>query len=713
VSVGSPPHPLEADERSLDERVAELEALIEEARRRARRRRQRNAAVALLAASAALAVTYAGGDGLRVGSGRSADTSPPRAIANVPGVGRWSAPFGPQGDGAGAIVVDPRNSANVYAAAGGRVYRSTDGGRSWTAGVQIDPGVAALAVDPQRPSILYAGTGQGVFKSVDAGRTWEWSGLGETPRLPGGVRGEGDVDSLVVDPADSSVVYAVAGVTGGHVSKSTDGGRTWRTLRASPGPDALTIDPANPQILFAAVEGAWDPTTRRGSGSIAMTADGGATWHTVLTHDDNIWSIAVDPARPGTVFAAGTAGVLVSNDNGLTWASAGKAPDFYLTGLAVDPRDPETLYVSTWKKGVFRTTDRGRTWTPLGTRFSGPMAVDPQASSTLYFGTADGIAKTVDGGMTWRAADSGIVASDVLSTATDPRNGNVVYAGTDSGFFRSDDGGRTWKTLKLGVTGQAIAVDPAHSTHLLASGWRGILISTNSGRAWARAAGSAVVTKRSAREGKKITAIAFDPHHPGTVFAAAWGAGVIRSTDGGRAWHTTARRPAWISSIAGTVAIDPRGSSTLYGSTNGALIRSTNGGSSWKWIFLPKLGAIVAMLAVDPSDPMTIYATIGDNSARQPHLARSTDGGTQWRFLEWGTRDIAANALIIDPRHPSTMYAGTTFQGVLRTTDGGATWRPFDTGLVARAITTLAFDRTGRMLYAGTDGAGVVRVRLR
>lgn len=674
----------------------------------------RNAAIVLLALSAALAATYSGGDVGRVGAVRSADSSSPRPAANLQNIGRWSVPYGPPGARAGVIVVDPLNSANVYAAAGGgRVFRSTDGGRSWTSGVQIDPRVDALAIDPQRPSILYAGTGQGVFKSVDAGRSWGWSGLGETPRLPGGIRGEGNVSSLVIDPTDSSVVYAVAGVMGGHVSKSTDGGRTWHTLAASPGPvSTLTIDPANPQVLFAGVEGPW--TNRTPHGAIAMTKDGGATWRTVLSRQDYFDAMAVDPASPGPVYAVGNAGVLVSADGGLSWTSTGRAPAPNLTGLAVDPRTPGTLYVSSWQKGVFRTSDGGHTWSSLGTRFSGPIAVDPQAPSTLYVGTtADGIAKTLDGGKKWRPAASGIVASDVLSTATDPRDAKVVYAGTDGGLFRSGDSGGTWRPLKLGVSVQAVAVDPANTERLLVSGSRGILISANRGRTWLRAAGSTTYPARRATG--QVSAIVFEPHHPRTVFAAERGAGVIRSTDGGITWHRTARRPAWISSIAGTVAVDPRGAGTLYGSTNGALLRSTDGGVSWQWIFLPKVGAVLGVLAIDPSDPQTLYASIGDSSSRlgPPHLARSIDGGRHWRFLKSGTHTIDATAVVIDPRHPRTMYAATRFQGVLRTTDGGTTWRPFNTGLLARAINTLTLDGTGTTLYAGTDGAGVVKVRLR
>lgn len=691
MHVAAPP-----DERTLDDRVAELEALFEEARRRARRRRRRNAAFVVLAVLAALLARYADGGG-RTGSLRSADSSAPRGAAGPRDIGHWSVPSGPP-SGVAQIAVDPRNSANVYAVGGGRVFRSRDGGRHWTGGTQIDLRIDALAIDPQRPSILYAGAGAGMFKSVDAGRSWVASGLGLKPRKPGGVRGEGDIFSLVVDPADGNVVYAVAGVTGGHVSKSTDGGRTWRTLPASPAhTSALALDPSNPRILFAAV-----------AGGIAMTSDGGASWRTVLSRPGYFWAVAADPAGTGTVYAVGTAGVLVTADGGSSWRSAGPAPAPYLLSLAFDPRDPETLYVSTWKNGVFRTADGGRTWSALGASFGAPIAVDPQSPSTIYAGTASGVAKTLDGGKTWRPADSGLVASDVLATATDPRDEAIVYAGTDEGLFRSGDRGRTWQALRQGASVEAVAVDPGNSARLLASGSDGIMLSTDGGRTWSTAAGTR--TRHPNGNWGHVGAIVFEPHHPRTVFAAEWGAGLIRSSDGGATWQSTARRPAWLS----TIAVDPRGSGTLYTNMNGALLRSADGGSSWTWRFFHTIGAQMGVLAIDPSDPQTLYSLFGDASSRlrPSHLAKSTDGGAHWRFLKWGTRDIDATAVAIDPRDPSTIYAATQFQGVLRSTDGGASWRPFGAGLLARAVDSLALDRTGGMLYAGTDGAGLVRVRL-
>jgi len=102
---------LGVDGRSLEERVAELEAPFEEARRRARRRRQRNTAFVLLAVLAGLAAAYAGGNGVREGAAGSG-TSSPRPTATPQNIGRWTVPYGPA-SGADTVVIDPRNPANV------------------------------------------------------------------------------------------------------------------------------------------------------------------------------------------------------------------------------------------------------------------------------------------------------------------------------------------------------------------------------------------------------------------------------------------------------------------------------------------------------------------------------------------------------------------------------------------------------------------------
>jgi photosystem II stability/assembly factor-like uncharacterized protein len=108
-------------------------------------------------------------------------------------------------------------------------------------------------------------------------------------------------------------------------------------------------------------------------------------------------------------------------------------------------------------------------------------------------------------------------------------------------------------------------------------------------------------------------------------------------------------------------------------------------------------------LAVAPSRPDTLYA------ATNAGLARSEDGGKTWRLRPAeGLHRIA-----VDPKDADTVYAGTRSAGVLRSTDGGATWQPFGEGLPSQSISTLAFDATGKVLYAGTNGTGLTSIRVR
>ena len=249
---------------------------------------------------AGLAATYAGGDGVPGGRGAFCGL----VVSAARGQCSESRPLEPSRTGRCRVLGSRRSwsiprtlrtftslpagassAARTAAGVGPAERRSTPASTRWRS-IRSGPRSSTPAPEPA------------CSRASTPGEAGHRSGLGKTPRQPGGCRGEGNVFSLVVDPTDSSVVYAVAGLARGHVSKSADGGRTWRTLPASPEIylHALTIDPANPQILFAAVEGAW--TDGKGHSTIAMTSDGGATWRTVLSHDGNLWAIAVDPASP-------------------------------------------------------------------------------------------------------------------------------------------------------------------------------------------------------------------------------------------------------------------------------------------------------------------------------------------------------------------------------------------------------------------------------
>ena len=169
---------------------------------------------------------------------------------------------------------------------------------------------------------------------------------------------------------------------------------------------------------------------------VLRSTDGGTTWRSVL---NGVWSIAVDPNRAGTVWAVG-GGLLVTRDGGTTWQSLGVAPTNDISAIVLDPRRPRTLYLSTPQNGVFRSVDGGRTWRAFGASRKGRagrgpqltelLAIDPRKPGTFYAGDGFGVVATVNGGATWRRADTGVVASNVGTVAPAASSPATIYTGT-------------------------------------------------------------------------------------------------------------------------------------------------------------------------------------------------------------------------------------------------------------------------------------------
>jgi hypothetical protein len=430
VTVITPPRGVETErDRDLEQRVADLEALIEEARQRARRRRRRIGAVALLLALVGAATFVVFG---RSASGSSSGSrANPRSAA--PTIDSF--PAGIAGY-VSAFAFDPLAPDTVYVATsgdglahGGRVYKTTDAGKHWRLTTSSDwTRVDALAIDAHHPNTLYAGTGTAVFKTVNGGQSWRGAkrGLFRGPRqigpAPSDRRRYGWVTSLAVDPADGNSVYA--GTPTG-IRKSTDGGRSWRTV-LRPGKyivgSTFAITPTHPYVVYVAAS----IVGPAGCSVNAPVHCGGSDWLYASTNGGKTWRMARLP---------------------LTAAASGIA-------LAADRLRPTVLYLAQIRH-AFTSTNAGASWRSIvsGTpkRDISSLVVDPRRSGTAYLveGLRSDILKTTDGGHTW--AHVGLLGFPILAFALDPARPTTMYAAIDANhrnrILKSNDGGHTWATV--------------------------------------------------------------------------------------------------------------------------------------------------------------------------------------------------------------------------------------------------------------------------
>lgn len=365
---------------------------------------------------------------------------------------------------------------------GGSVaYATADGGSRWSPRAGLpNSSVKAVAIDPTNPSTIYAGLGDcstratGIFKSTDGGETWRSAGLG------GQI-----IEAIAIDPKQSSTVYAGR-------NKSTDGGGTWIQIILDFAISELKIDPVTPTTLYSITNGlqCGDAITL---GFFRKSTDGGRTWSSVRNGPFffNPNSIVFDPQNSATLYAITDDGNLFeSTDSGNSWRIPYSGSRSFHR-FAIDRANSSTFYLSDRNRNIFKSTDRGRTFTAIGS-ISGPinqLLVDPMNSSTLYaavgiaelirgdfestVGLSGGVFKSTDAGQTWNATD--LIGMTINTLAIDSLNSSRVYAGAHfdtDGFIAkiNAEGGALVYSTYLGTrspeSARGIAIDEARNAYV-------------------------------------------------------------------------------------------------------------------------------------------------------------------------------------------------------------------------------------------------------
>ncbi len=491
------------------------------------------------------------------------------------------------------LAVDPSAPETLFAGThSGEVYRSDNGGESWTVrsnGLESS-WIRALLIDPVTPSTVYAASDQGVFRTRDSGANWEAINNGLTDL---------EVHSLALDPAAAATLYAM---TSGGLFRTSDEGSQWQRIApAPPGRlETLIVDPATPSRLYTA-----DVFSR----GIYRSEDGGAGWSTIVLGLTNrsIRKLVIDPQHPSILYAGSQGGgIYRTQDRGEQWSARNQGfSEGHVEALAVDPESPQVVYAGTFG-GIFRSHDHGATWmessTGLLDGFVRALAIDPKEPSTLYAGTNHGVFRSRDGGASWTSTNSG--STSVYALVVDPLQPEYVFAG-GFGLFRSADSGDSWTLYRQGLPpGQitALAIDPSRPHVLYAGTGSGVFRSINRGVSWT-----------PSTEGLGpffIHSLAVDPVTTTTLYAGV-ADGVFRSLDGAASWE---KMSTGLTRPVGSLAIDPVTPFRVYaGAIFGGVSISEDRGERWNGINAGQINAgprsaIVRALAIDPTTPSTLYA---------------------------------------------------------------------------------------------------------
>lgn len=338
--------------------------------------------------------------------------------------------WGPPGIVAGFpidIQCDPRNADRLFVNNyGGGNFLSEDGGRTWVDASRGYSGAmvfGGLALDQNNPARIYAGARSGLFRSDDGGRSW--SGLAFSPA------NHAEITSVAINPSDSDVVIS-SPWDANKLFKSSTGGLNWTPIVNEFGTGResgqravdLAYSPSDPRIIYAAVG-----FVRCKYMSETCDEDG--------------------------------KGVYESNNGGKTWVSANndETKQINAMSLAIDPTNPNIVYVAAVKDGVYKTVNGGDDWTKLPVYCKArSVAMDPVNTNKVFVGCEGGVRYSLDGGVTWVSSSAGM-PPEALVTAivVDPSNSMYIWsADYFSGVYFSADGGKTWRQNNDGLTCRAV-----------------------------------------------------------------------------------------------------------------------------------------------------------------------------------------------------------------------------------------------------------------
>lgn len=673
------------------------------------------------------------------------------------------------------LAVDPTDPATYYVGvASGGVWKTVNAGTTYGPifDAQGSFSIGAVALDPHNPNVVWVGTGEnnsqrsvaygdGVYRSEDGGKSWTKMGLDKSEHI----------GKIVVDPRDSRVVYVAAQGPlwnpGGDrgLYKSIDAGKTWKQVLAvseNTGVSDLVVDPRNPDVLYASAyqrrRHVWTLIDGGPESTIYRSTDAGATWTKAEAGlpkgDKGRIGLAISPVDPDVIYAIVEAtrdegGVFRSRDRGASWEKRGKyvsqSPQYY-NELVADPFDVDRLYSMDTILQV--SDDGGKSWRRLGEKSkhvdNHAMWIDPRDAEHYLVGCDGGIYESWDRGANWQHKPNLPVTQFYRVSVDDAAPVYNVYGGTQDNFSL---GGPSRSLTQNGVPssdwfvtqggdGFETQIEPGNPDIVYAQAQHGVLTRFD------RKSGENIDIQPQPGAGEPglrwnwDSPLLISPHSPTRLYFAA--NKLFRSDDRGDSWRAVSgdltrqiernqlqvmgkvQRADAVAKNASTslygnivaLAESPKVEGLLYVGTDDGLIQvSGDGGGAWtrieRFAGVPE-STYVSSLVASQHDAGTVYAAFDNHKMGdfKPYALRSSDRGKTWVSI---AGDLPARgsvyALAEDHVSADLLFAGTEF-GVYFTRDGGKHWLQLKGGMPTIAVKDIAIQKRENDLVLATFGRG-------
>ncbi len=666
----------------------------------------------------------------------------------------------------------PTDSKVVYiGTAGGGVWKSVDGGVTFKSIFdKYTQSIGAVAINPKNPDKeVWVGTGEvwtrnsvsvgdGIYKTEDGGQNWTKMGLEKTERI----------SSIKIDPTNPNVIYVAAlGALWGDsqdrgVYKTTDGGKTWEKILyvdATTGCSDLTLDPQNPNVVYAAFwefrRTAYSFSSGGAKSALYKSTDGGKTWAKIHngfpTGKLGRIAVAVAPSNPNILYSViesekpENKGLYRSDDGGQNWKFLNgdfelSVRPFYFSRIVIDPKNPEVVCKAGLSGSISR--DGGKTFRTHGGVHSDihDYWFDINNSQAMFVATDGGLYRTWDGGNVFDMVKN-LPISQFYHVSVDNSKPYKVYGGLqDNGSWYAPSespGGienRDWFSVGAG-DGFRVYRHPTKA-NIIYSEMQG---AENIWRYDTERKQSMIIKPYPADAKEKLrfnwnTPIQISSHQADRLYVASQY--LHKSEDMGETWVkispdlTTNDPKKQQQENSGGLSADNSGAEnhcTIFsvaesaldqniiwvGTDDGNVQVTTDGGKTWTNTIanVPNLPKNTWAYHVEPSrfDKNTCYVVFTGytQNDQATYVYKTTDMGKSWKSI--ATADIKGFARNIkeDLENPNLLFLGTEF-GLYITVDGGQNWSQFTNNMPNVAVHYITIHPETNDLVMGTHGRGVI-----